>query len=84
MDTSKPNIARVYDYWLGGKDNYAADRDVAGRMLAHDPGLRDRVRDNREFVTGVARQAAERGSPSSSTSARGCRRIRRCTRQPGR
>ena len=61
MDTSKPNIARVYDYWLGGKDNYAADRDVAGRMLAHDPGLRDRVRDNREFVTGVARQAAERG-----------------------
>jgi S-adenosyl methyltransferase len=40
MDTSKPNIARVYDYWLGGKDNYAIDRDVAGRMLAHDPGLR--------------------------------------------
>jgi hypothetical protein len=61
MDTSKPNIARVYDYWLGGKDNYAADRDVAGRMLAHDPGLRNRVRDNREFVTGVARQAAHRG-----------------------
>ena len=61
MDTSKPNIARVYDYWLGGKDNYAADRDVADRMLAHDPGLRDRVRDNREFVTGVARLAAERG-----------------------
>jgi S-adenosyl methyltransferase len=61
MDTSKPNIARVYGYWLGGKDNYAIDRDVAGRMLAHDPGLRDRVRDNREFVTGVARLAAERG-----------------------
>jgi S-adenosyl methyltransferase len=61
MDTSKPNIARVYDYWLGGQDNYAVDRDVAGRMLAHDPGLRDRVRDNREFVTGVARLAAGRG-----------------------
>ena len=61
MDTSKPNIARVYDYWLGGKDNYAADRDVADRMLEHDPGLRDRVRDNREFVAGVARLAAERG-----------------------
>ena len=61
MDTSKPNIARVYDYWLGGKDNHAADRDVADRMLEHDPGLRDRVRDNREFVTGVARLAAERG-----------------------
>jgi hypothetical protein len=61
MDTSKPNIARVYDYWLGGKDNYAIDREVAGRMLEHDPELRDRVRDNREFVAVVARQAAERG-----------------------
>ncbi len=61
MDTSKPNIARVYDYWLGGKDNYGIDRDVAGRMMEQDPGLRDRVRDNREFVTGVARLAAERG-----------------------
>ena len=38
MDTSKPNIARVYDYWLGGKDNYAVDRDVAGRMLSMTPG----------------------------------------------
>ena len=37
MDTSKPNIARVYDYWLGGKDNYAVDRDVAGV-----PGMRGR------------------------------------------
>ena len=61
MDASKPNIARVYDYWLGGQDNYAIDREVAGRMLEHDPGLRDRVRDNREFVVAVARQAADRG-----------------------
>lgn len=61
IDTSKPNIARVYDYWLGGKDNYAIDRDVAGRMLEHDPELRERVRANREFVVGVTRQAAGRG-----------------------
>jgi S-adenosyl methyltransferase len=61
VDTSRPNIARVYDYWLGGKDNFAIDRDVAARMLEHDPDLRRRVRDNRQFVVGVARQAAERG-----------------------
>jgi O-methyltransferase involved in polyketide biosynthesis len=58
LDTSRPNIARVYDYWLGGKDNFAVDREVAGRMLELDPGLRDRVRDNRAFVAGVAEAAA--------------------------
>jgi hypothetical protein len=61
FDTTKPNIARVYDYWLGGRANFAVDREVAGRMLQQDPELRQRVRDNREFVTGVARRAAERG-----------------------
>jgi O-methyltransferase involved in polyketide biosynthesis len=61
IDTSKPNIARVYDYWLGGKDNFAADREVAARMLEQDPDLARRVRDNREFVTKVAGRAAERG-----------------------
>ncbi len=61
VDTSKPNIARVYDYWLGGKENFAVDRDVAAQMLKHDPDLRNRVRDNRAFVTCVARRAAEQG-----------------------
>jgi len=61
MDASRPNIARVYDYWLGGQDNYAIDREVAGRMLEHDPELRERVRDNRDFVVTVVRQAADRG-----------------------
>ena len=31
FDTSVPQIARIYDYWLGGKDNFAADRDTAER-----------------------------------------------------
>ena len=60
-DASKPNIARVYDYWLGGKTNFAVDRDVAARMLEQDPELRQRVRDNRRFITGVASMAAGRG-----------------------
>jgi S-adenosyl methyltransferase len=33
FDTAKPNIARVWDYWLGGKDNFAADRGLAQKML---------------------------------------------------
>lgn len=61
VDTSKPNIARVYDFWLGGKENFAVDRDVAAQMLKHDPDLRHRVRDNRAFVTCVTRKAAEQG-----------------------
>jgi len=61
IDTSRPNIARVYDYWLGGKNNFAIDREVAARMLRQDPDLARRVRDNRRFVTTVAGRAAERG-----------------------
>jgi hypothetical protein len=30
IDTSAPNVARIYDYILGGKDNFAADRQAAG------------------------------------------------------
>ena len=31
IDTSKPHSARIYDYFLGGKDNFAADRETAPR-----------------------------------------------------
>jgi hypothetical protein len=34
IDTSRPNIARVYDYLLGGKDNFTADRELAGQLLS--------------------------------------------------
>ena len=54
--------ARVYDYWLGGKDNFAADREAAERVLAVAPGLRYRVRANRAFLGRAARYlAAEAG-----------------------
>jgi hypothetical protein len=35
FDTSVPHIARIYDYWLGGKDNFAADREAAERDGGH-------------------------------------------------
>jgi S-adenosyl methyltransferase len=50
FDTSRPNIARVYDYWLGGKDNFEADREEAQRLLQIYPDLRRLARDNRLFL----------------------------------
>ena len=40
FDTSVAHIARVYDYWLGGKDNFAADREAAEQVIAANPGVR--------------------------------------------
>ena len=50
FDTSVAHPARVYDYWLGGTDNFPADREAAERVLAVTPGLRFRVRANRAFL----------------------------------
>jgi O-methyltransferase involved in polyketide biosynthesis len=61
FDSAKPNMARVYDYWLGGKDHYAADRAEAERLLAIYPPLRDLVKENRAFVTQAVTWAARQG-----------------------
>jgi hypothetical protein len=58
LDTSVAHPARVYDYWLGGKDNFAADREAAERVLAVAPGLRFRVRANRAFLGRTTRYLA--------------------------
>ncbi len=50
FDTSVPNIARMYDYWLGGKDNFAADREAADRMANAIPQLPWLARQNRGFL----------------------------------
>jgi hypothetical protein len=50
FDTSVPNIARMYDYWLGGKDNFAADREAADRMAQAIPQLPWLARENRGFL----------------------------------
>jgi trans-aconitate methyltransferase len=50
IDTTRPHQARVYDYWLGGKDNFAVDREAAERALAAYPGLRRGVRAQRAFL----------------------------------
>jgi hypothetical protein len=55
VNTSVPNPARIYDYLLGGKDNYPADRDVAEQLLALAPVAREVVQDNRAFLRRAVR-----------------------------
>ena len=50
LDTSRPNVARAYDFLLGGKDNFAADRELAEKLLAIYPATRQMVRENRRFL----------------------------------
>jgi hypothetical protein len=50
IDTSVAHPARIYDYWLGGKDNFAADREAGELVIASRPGLRESVRANRAFL----------------------------------
>jgi hypothetical protein len=50
FDTSRAHMARVYDFWLGGKDNFAADRVVAERVAAAYPDIRIAVRAQRAFL----------------------------------
>jgi hypothetical protein len=45
----------MYDYWLGGKDNFAVDRAVAEAMIKAIPGMRHMAGENRKFVHRVAR-----------------------------
>jgi hypothetical protein len=55
INTSVPNPARIYDYLLGGKDNYPADREVADQVVAIAPVARDVVQDNRAFLRRAVR-----------------------------
>jgi hypothetical protein len=50
VDPSKPSIARVYDYVLGGTNNFAIDRQVAGAFLSAVPEIAQVAKDNRSFL----------------------------------
>jgi trans-aconitate methyltransferase len=55
IDTSVAHIARVYNYWLDGKDNYAADREAGDETLRGYPDMLSSVRANRAFLRRTVR-----------------------------
>ncbi len=60
IDTTVAHPARVYDYWLGGKDNYAADREAARLAIAANPAIVPSVRANRAFLRRVVHDLTAR------------------------
>ena len=61
IDTSVAHIARVYDYWLGGKNHFAADREAGDEAVRAYPDMYMSVRQNRAFLQRTVRYLADAG-----------------------
>lgn len=62
FDPKKPSVARIYDYGLGGKDNFASDRETVAELLKlTDPNAPVIALENRELLTSAVRHAAGQG-----------------------
>jgi len=61
IDVTVPSVARMYDYLLGGKDNFAADREAAAKLLEIVPDAQKIARNNRDFMVRAVRFLAEAG-----------------------
>ncbi len=61
FDPTQPSSARIYDYWLGGKDNFAADREAAEKAVAYAPEIPRLAREGRRFLDRVVRFLAAAG-----------------------
>jgi SAM-dependent methyltransferase len=61
LGMDRPHPARVYDYFLGGKDNFAIDRQAAEHLLEAFPGFRTAAMSNRMWMHRAARYVAEQG-----------------------
>src|SRR5215813_124896 len=58
IDITVAHQARIYDHWLGGKDNFAADREAAEQAIAAYPAILSGVRAQRAFLARVVRYLA--------------------------
>jgi S-adenosyl methyltransferase len=54
LDPTVPNVARMYDYMLGGKENYASDRAAVARLIEMAPAVPAFARHNRAFLRGFS------------------------------
>jgi hypothetical protein len=60
LDPTTPNVARIYDYWLEGKDNFQVDRDFAEKIITIEPSAPYMARQNRGFLGRVVRFLTEK------------------------
>ena len=58
IDTTVPHSARIWNYWLGGKDNYPVDRQAGEQTIAVLPEIVDIARASRQFLVRVVRYLA--------------------------
>jgi hypothetical protein len=58
LNTDVPHVARIYDYWLGGKDNFTPDRSAGDETIAAFPGIRLSAQANRAFLKRTVRYLA--------------------------
>jgi hypothetical protein len=58
VDTSVPHSARIWNYWLGGKDNFPVDKEVGDRYREINPGIVKTALESRYFLTRVVRYLA--------------------------
>jgi SAM-dependent methyltransferase len=61
LDPTVPNVARMYDFMLGGKDNYASDREAVARLIEISPEVSVAARWNRQFLGRAVRFVAGQG-----------------------
>ncbi len=61
VETDRPSVARLYDFFLGGNHNYAADRELGRRLLEAEPNARFIVTENRAFLGRAVRFMIDAG-----------------------
>lgn len=61
VDPTRPSVARVYDFYLGGSHNFEADREFGRRALGAFPDALAAIRDNRHFIRRAVRYACASG-----------------------
>ncbi|TDD64914.1 SAM-dependent methyltransferase [Actinomadura rubrisoli] len=59
IDTSIPHSARIWNYWMDGKDNFPVDQEAGDQFAAIYPGIRDMARTSRYFIARVVRYLAD-------------------------
>jgi len=60
-EADRPSVARLYDFFLGGHHNFAADRELGRRLIQAEPNTRMIVRENRDFLGRAVRYLADAG-----------------------